>query len=511
MKKQFNTIYVYNSFCTAGGKIASNASLQDYLKWRAFIHFINSKTPEHQRRSGTDTGAWYGLKDGVGDGTSTAPYNNDEIATLDFVIEHFNIEYPNPDDYVTLYNNQVALREDSTLITSSDSLHEGQYARHSDIVEVDSMYGGGTAVIDECSTTLWGDRWFVTDERHQYNIVWSEYNDGYIDENDDDVYYGVYDRRGNTGYFCSEDYVHTEDTHIYYADASVAESNGCWCDGDGDWYGSRESVRNNNANYHDLDRKFRCDLDSTPFRVGFEIEKEDGDAGIIHYSDLYSNTDWIKENDGSLGDNGYELITPTFDLFSSDLDNDIKKYSDLRTLINGDFSSRCGGHINLSARDYKAEHLFEGVSGFFPLLYAMYENRLGQTYCEAKQKHVYYRRDKYSAVYLKSELIEFRIFPAVRSVSNLLWRRDLIRIICKNINADEIAVIKMMATPSSELYKHLRKVFSQEQIIAKIGLFITYADLYCNKKIQPPKNLDNLKKNKDRYPDVNGTSGDLGA
>lgn len=510
MKKE-QTFYVHNAFCASGKKKPSSVAMSEYLKWRAFIDFINSKRRDNQDTlSGTDIGSWYGLKDGVCDSLGSAPYNNDEIVELDDVINHFNIEYPDADDFVSLWNNIVARVDVAVLITCRYSECIDQYAYLHELVDIDEDFGGGTALISECSTT--NNRWFVTDERSTFNLVWSEYNNDYICTDDDYAYQGIITRGGDYGWFCSEDYVYTEDTRRYFANDEIAECNGCSCDDDGYWYENRRRRGVYNASYHDLDRKFRCDLSETPFRVGFEVEKEDLDAVSIEFYDLYEDTDWIKENDGSLdGCTGYELISPTFDLFSPDLENDIKQHIDLQTLINANFSAKCGGHINLSARDYKPSQLFEGISGFFPLLYAMYESRLGINFSKAKKKHEYYREDKYSAVYLKDQLVELRIFPAVRSVANLIWRRDLVRIMCKNINADEVAVLKMMATTSSELYKHLRKIYSQEQIITKIGMFITYADLYCNKKIQPPKNLDNLKKKKDRYPDANDSSDQLGA
>jgi hypothetical protein len=520
MKKEFNTFYVQNDFCTSGKRIDYRATIEQWLMWRALIEYINTHAGDSVRhRNGTDVGCWYGLLDGVTDSTSVYP-GDEMVYQLDDIISKLNITVQNAEDYVKTYNGNVILENDAVLITSAESSYTDQWAQSDEVSDVSTRYGGGTALSSECNWLYghYGDDYhcFVACSQSEYDIHWSSRDEEYVCADDSYVHYGVYNNRGNEGWFRSDDYVYTEDTERYFYDADVAESNGCYFDDDTDeWYQERssDSVSHNNASYHSMRRHILCDLGSTPFRAGFEIEKEDGEAGLINYSILYDATYWVKEGDGSLDSRtGYELISPTYPLFTNDLDKIIEDNEDLRTLINADFSDRCGGHINLSAQNYNPEQLFEGLSGFFPLLYAMYEHRLGGGYCQAKKKHQYYGKDKYSAVFIKDQLIEFRIFPAVRSVRNLIWRRDLIRIMCNNINKDEIAVVKMMSSPTSPLYRHLRKVFSQEQIIRKIGMFVEYADIYCNKKIDiPKKNVDNLKAKKDRFPDVNDVSDGLGA
>lgn len=517
MEKQLSNFAVQNAFCTTSMAKWHSASVQDYLNWLSFIDFINSKRADGQAiRKGTDIWSYYGLQDGHSLGTSDSSLFSDEgieIISLDMAISMFGIETEYEDDYVVCYDGKVHEKDDVVLLSSSDSAYFGAYAHENDVIYVE-VGAEGNALFHECSVMEYREQYFVTDRRHDLGIHWSDRDEDWLDEDDEYVCNGIYDRYGNEGWFRSEDYVYTYDTGRYYPNGDIAESNGCWYnESDDEWYeNSRNNSQAHNASYHSLERKMRCDLSYTAFRVGFEIEKEDSDAGIIDYSGLYDDTDWIKESDGSLDSRtGYELISPTFSLFTKDLENDINASQDLITLINAKASERCGGHINLSARDYHPEQLFEGLSGFFPLLYSIYENRLGKSYCQAKKKHEYYRGDKYSAVYIKSHLVEFRIFPAVKSVRNLLWRRDLIRIMCNNINADEVAVVKMMATPTSPLYKHLRKIFTQEQVIEKIGKFVDYANFYSNKKIDTPKNINKLKDKKDNLPNVDGSVNELGA
>ena len=93
------------------------------------------------------------------------------------------------------------------------------------------------------------------------------------------------------------------------------------------------------------------------------------------------------------------------------------------------------------------------------------------------------RSDKYSAIYIRENRVEIRIFPAVKSVENLIWRRDLVRIMIKNINATELQVFKMMMNKKSKLYRHLSKVMSEEKIHEKCVKFLEYSKAFNDKNI----------------------------
>lgn len=275
---------------------------------------------------------------------------------------------------------------------------------------------------------------------------------------------------------------------LFHAEEEEEEEDYYECDDDDDY-------DNDNADYHDLDRVMRFDTNKPPkFTVGFEIEKEDSDAVCIPYSSLYYDTDWIKEKDGSLCDDyGYELVSPAFNLFSDEIDDEINSDKRLQRLINADYSNNCGGHINLASSQYSSSELLEGLSAFFPLLYAMYPNRIYGTYCGAKSKYTYVSsKEKFSALYLKNDrILEFRIFRAVRNVENLLWRRDLMRIMCENINSSEIDVIKMICNPKSKLHVHLRKLYSVQSIVDKTEKYCAYSKDFNSKKISDVKAVIN--------------------
>ena len=354
----------------------------------------------------------------------------------------------------------------------------------------------------DCTLTTMEEQWALNDDVHtEYfgstfiddndDITYSEYNNEYIDMTHHRCQYGWISRR-DQGYFVSSDAL--ECRGEVYADSDVASDHDVyWSDRRDEYYNSNydsddddddeeyDDESENNATYQSLSRRDKS-TEKTVCRIGFEVEKEDDDACGIHYRALYDRTGWAKESDNSLDSRiGYELVSPTFDLFTNDMDNDIKD-PDLIMLINGKHSSSCGGHINISHTKYSPDELFEGISGFIPLLYSMYENRLDQYYSQAKKKQEYFfSKEKRSSFFIKDNRVELRLPPAVKSVKNLLWRRDLMRIIMQNINASEVDVLKMIVNQRSKLYKHLRIIYTQSQVLTKIEKFIKYSKMYNNK------------------------------
>jgi hypothetical protein len=355
---------------------------------------------------------------------------------------------------------------------------------------------------DVCKTLHGG--FFIRGTEESLNIVWSEFHSDWLCTDNDYVYYGYVGHR-HEDYFFSRHAVEIDDNY-YYSNEIAEECGFRYHRGHCEWYDECDypcEVSECNASYHDLSR--RDYSNNSVFKIAFEIEKEDSEAGLIHYDDLHHNTGWCKESDGSLDDeNGYELVSPIFDLYSDDLEKAIDKHRDLKTLINAEYSDNCGGHINVSCTTIRPNLLFEGMSAFMPLLYALYEDRLDKSYSKAKVKHQYHtERDKYSSVFIKDNLVEFRIFPAVRSVANLLWRRDLIRIMVDNMNRSELDVLRMILNKKSKLHNHLRLIFSEDKILQKADLFMRYSEVYNYKKLpnydkdkytnqKPRKGNDNL-------------------
>jgi len=471
-----NNFVIKNVFCDGGVNVTTD------VRWLDFVKAMN----EEFRASwnGDSINCYYGVIDGRAD--IYAEFDSSvEVITLDEWIERWpQREIETIIDY---HGNTIPKRKARQFSQDSgyaDSwFHEDEYLVHGNVRFLD--YGDGYAHIDECSETLYGC-WFMTDYACDHNLVYSNYNDGWICETDSYTYYGYVDSSNHQEFFYNEDYVRAGSE--YYADSYVAEQHGwVWSDRYDEYRHEddydEEDIQDNNAIYHRLERQFR--FTSNPkFSIGFEIEKEDSDAGLIYFADLYNSTGWCKEQDGSLNNSGYELVSPAFDLYNNDLEKEIKLSNDLQTLINGGFSSRCGGHINIASSEFpNTEHLFEALSGFFPLLYAIYPNRIHEDFCRAKKKHEYYQKAKRSAIHIKDNVVEFRIFPAVRNYNNLIWRRDLMRIMCDNVNKSEGDVLKMLINSNSKLHKHMRKIYSHDALIERIERFIDHSLSFNNKKL----------------------------
>lgn len=183
-----------------------------------------------------------------------------------------------------------------------------------------------------------------------------------------------------------------------------------------------------NKGYHS-EARVKLQAKSSYF-IGFEIEKEDDELYEEPADKVAMLTGWAKERDGSLNDNGFELISPAYGLPSRKLTTDLSNRY-LVDLINAGHSSRCGGHINLSCVECTPLQLATDMRAFMPLLYAMFPKRASNQYCQAVPFEQVERGGRH-ALAIKSYAIEFRIFPAVRNITDLKHRIALINYFIKN-------------------------------------------------------------------------------
>jgi hypothetical protein len=473
----------------------------DHPLWKDYMEYINSIG--NNSWGGDATHLWYGLNGMNAEAWHQSETSSVKLMTFDDVLIKLGITYEEP--MVITYDGETHPISLCVQI-HCDAINSEEWALRSECTRL--SLDDGWALDEEVLTTLTGET-FLECNQDYHQIVYSEHEGEYL-SNDEDVFYGYVNRRTEDYFVGNGDEIYIDDT--YYLNEDVARQHDySYSDRQSEWvhcdnweqgfhdYEEDEDAADN-AGYHDLTRKVKFDS-SAKFTVGFEVEKEDGDCASISYRDVYDKTGWIKERDGSLDDSiGYELVSPAFNLYDDMLDQDIKGSRNLQDLINGRKSSSCGGHINIGSSIYNTEQLFEGISGFLPLFYSMYEGRLDKTYSKAKKKHEYYRKDKYSSVYIKDNVVELRIPSAVINVENLLWRRDLIRIIIDNFNKSEVQVLRMLLNDKSKLHLHLRKVYSLEKLLDKIDKFVQYSDEYNNKKLKPANKsrLENKKSNEAR-------------
>lgn len=188
--------------------------------------------------------------------------------------------------------------------------------------------------------------------------------------------------------------------------------------------------------YHDGSYKFQAFGGETPFTIGFEIEKEDNCIKeSIEIDDFESETDhlWRKERDGSLdSDSGFELISPAFEFNIERIFEHIEENDELVKHINAKYSTSCGGHIHLSHKNLSGNLMFDMVCGYTPLLYSLYHGRVDKNYSKGKSNQdLKDQNEKYQAIKIWRDRVEFRIISAVPNVKTLKWRSRLIELITK--------------------------------------------------------------------------------
>lgn len=205
--------------------------------------------------------------------------------------------------------------------------------------------------------------------------------------------------------------------------------------------------------YHNVRRKNF--IEDSIFGLGIEIEKED-DTIELNWKEVYNNTTWNLERDGSLnGVTGFELVSPALPFNISQpiyqQEDWLAKYIyPVRHILDAKYSNSCGGHIHLSEKNKENVNLYHEFKYMLPIVYALYINRIDSFYCKAKRfMNSSKSSDKYQAVAIRGyNTIEFRILDAVRDMNCLLDRIELIRL---------MLIYKSNITNYSELYNYLIK------------------------------------------------------
>lgn len=212
------------------------------------------------------------------------------------------------------------------------------------------------------------------------------------------------------------------------------------------------------------------------YKIGYEIEKEDEEVmESICIEDFENDTngDWRKEKDGSLNsDCGYELISPTFEFNIDKIFEHIESNDVLVKHINAGISTRCGGHIHLSENGLSGEQLFDKVKGYTPLLYALYYGRVSQNYCKGKaNRDLRYENEKYQAIKIHDNRIEFRIISAVPTVKTLKWRSKLLMMMLQNPTHD---IIKAYYNVDTKFTKILKQTYSDDKLVELKDRFVKF-------------------------------------
>jgi hypothetical protein len=188
------------------------------------------------------------------------------------------------------------------------------------------------------------------------------------------------------------------------------------------------------SEYYELGDDFE-----TPYKIGFEAEKEDRDVKTswnIYEFNRMTDHMWRKEKDSSLDEyEGFELISPYMKLDADRIISYINGNPVLRDHVNANYSKKCGGHVHLSHRNLSGSELYDSISGYFPIILAMYRGRIRNSYSAAGSKDDMKRGGR-MAINVKSDRIEIRVFSAIRNVEQLRFRLKLLQFICNKPTDD---------------------------------------------------------------------------
>ena len=374
------------------------------------------------------------------------------------MIEIDGVEY-DEDDVITLEDGDLWPREDAVCCENGD--HIDEWHRKDDCVLTDL------------------DGWV-----HEDDVTQSEDGTTMASGNEDGHYY-CYTHDGYL--YHQDDIVYADDTCEYY---HIDEVGNCvfWHEDEDTYYSYPPiSSRNGNYDYHDGPRNWYVDADK--FRFGVEVEKEDPDGDVRETWELEEVTDetgWAREYDASIED-GFELVSPVYGLFEDKFDSHINgddtRGKILRDHINADYNWRtCGGHMAFSVKDKRGSQIYDLYSGFFPLILALYRKRMRKKYAKLKASKGFKQGQKYSAICVHHNYVEFRVFSAVPNVDTLLWRRDLLRIMAKSPKKGLMWWIRRALNENSILNKHLSVHYSQDRIRELVMFAAAIAEHMTNKK-----------------------------
>lgn len=249
---------------------------------------------------------------------------------------------------------------------------------------------------------------------------------------------------------------------------------------------------------------------NTPLLLGFEIEKEDRavKCSIRHRDFSRLLPEFRKERDGSLlSDPGFEFITPPMEACPKGIRAYFEARPEALAHVNAAFptgeNARCGGHVHASFAGLTGPELFDRIAGHLPLIYALFPRRAdgsalvygasGGTYeesyyCKARPARVLRSSgDKFQAVKVMPDRIEFRIFPAVRNLDNLLWRAALIKKLVNNPARTAAEGYELLP----KFFAHLMKIYSgKEELERLIKRVEKYAAKYEGFRAYPGSNRD---------------------
>ena len=200
------------------------------------------------------------------------------------------------------------------------------------------------------------------------------------------------------------------------------------------------------------------------FTIGFEVEKNLLSRGAVREYELFCGF----ERDGSCG---FEAVTHILPLLPASTWRN--KVFDMmhkaEKIIDDRFSpsdTRCGGHITIGVSGYDGEEIRERVRKNAGIIYALFRNRIKNTYCghnqtmesgSGSERHVGGYHWKYQLALVKGKVLEFRLPSKFESVKQMMRRYELfyevVNFSINNPNGSHDALLKKLQPIVLSMYE----------------------------------------------------------
>lgn len=239
-----------------------------------------------------------------------------------------------------------------------------------------------------------------------------------------------------------------------------------------------------------------------PFRIGFEIEKEDRSI----YDKIFSEgidlpSDWIVMRDTSLKSSpprGFEIVTSAYNL-TKDYNKIINTFNKYREYINADYTKYCGGHISISKLGMNSIELAREQKPMLCFFINMSPQRLKNININSYGfNETLSISKKHKPFHCSANgRMEIRVLPAVKSVKQIIRRMDVVRWFLEN-KPNTVTTLNQMIDKNGFLRKIYTPVYGSERWEETCRSFIKTYNWFIGKthitdKMSDLINTDNLE------------------
>jgi len=172
------------------------------------------------------------------------------------------------------------------------------------------------------------------------------------------------------------------------------------------------------------------------FTIGFEIEKNKIESRNVKLLPLIAGYERDISCGFREGRYGAEAVTNILPLVAGGKwrNKVYSMFADAKRVIEDEYSPsnlRCGGHISIGVEGMNGKEIGEAVRLNCGIIYALWRKRLSNKYTRNNIEMDFdrYFRTKYQPVFVKDNVLEFRLPSRVQSVKQMMRRYELMYIL----------------------------------------------------------------------------------